>query len=575
VRALYANYAASRGPPPSVKNRTDAPVLPGAELGRLEPGGSDDERFEQLLGDLSVALVGIPGADLEAAIRDGLARIVAVLDVDVGVVLDTADQRIRITHAYVRRGRRAELPESPEIEFAWLAERVASGEVTRLTRLGELPPEAADDRRSLAQHGIRSAVVCPVVVDGGVTGAVAFASIGRERDWPDALVDRLRLIGRMFAGALARRRAEERLAAEREFAEAVIESLPGMFFMLDGQGRLLRWNKNREVVMGYSADELRGHHFSEFFSADDNARIQTALDTASREGTGFSEHHVLTKDGRRIPYLATGRIATIRGRSYAIGIGMDISALKTAENQVRRHQAELAHVARVSAMGELAAAIAHELNQPLTAIRTNAQATRRMLARGGMSAAEFDEALADITSDAVRAGEIIRRLRDLLRKGDGERLPLDVNEVIRAVGPFARADALEHDVVLVMDLAARLPRVLGDRIQLQQVILNLIRNGSEAMRGDSVRRRELVVATALATGFVEVTVRDSGPRLSDEEFARMFQPFYTTKADGLGIGLSLGRSIIEAHGGLLWATRNDMESGITMHFTLPVETAAR
>src|SRR4029077_9976627 len=126
-----------------------------------------------------------------------------------------------------------------------------------------------------------------------------------------------------------------------------------------------------------------------------------------------------------------------------------------------------------------------------------------------------------------------------------------------------------------MDLAARLPRVLGDRIQLQQVILNLIRNGSEAMRGDSVRRRELVVATALATGFVEVTVRDSGPRLSDEEFARMFQPFYTTKADGLGIWRSLGRSIIEAHGALLWATRNDMESGITMHFTLPVETGAR
>jgi len=559
-----------------VKNRTDAAVLPSGEPGHLDPARSDDGRFEQLLGDLSVGLVGIPGVDLDAAIRDGLARIVSLLDVDVGVVLDTADQQIRITHAYARRGGRAKLPESPDIEFAWLAERVASGEVTRLTRLGELPPEAAADRRSLAQHGIRSAVVCPVILDGGVTGAVAFASIGRERDWPDALVDRLRLIGRMFAGALARGRAEERLAAEREFAEAVIESLPGMFFMLDGQGRLLRWNKNREAVMGYSAGELRGHHFSEFFSADDNARIQTALDTAWREGTGVSEHHILTKDGRRIPYLATGRIATIRGRSYAIGVGMDISALKTAEDQVRRQQAELAHVARVSAMGELAAAIAHELNQPLTAIRTNSQATRRMLARGGMSAAEFDEALADITSDAVRAGEIIRRLRDLLRKGDGERLSLDVNEIIRAVGPFSRADALEHNVVLVMDLAARLPRVLGDRIQLQQVILNLIRNGSEAMRGESLGRRELVVATTLATAeFVEVTVRDGGPRLSDEEFARMFQPFYTTKADGLGIGLSLGRSIIEAHGGLLWATRNDMDSGITMHFTLPVETAAR
>jgi len=440
-------------------------------------GASADDvssvRFDRLLAELSVGFVGVTAADLDAEIRHALERLIAVLDVDVGVVMETVaeGQRIRITHACAGAGRDLELPEFMETDFPWLAERLASGEVTRLSHLDELPAEAAEDRHSIARRGVQSIVICPVVVGGTVSAAVAFASIGRERDWPEALVDRLRLIGRMFAGALARRRAEERLAAERGFAEAFIQSLPGMVFMADEQNRL-------------------------------------------------------------------------------------------------------AHVARVSAMGELAAAIAHELNQPLTAIRTNAQATRKMLARGGVDRAELDEALGDITSDAVRAGEIIRRLRDLLRKEDAERVPLDVNELIRGVEPFARADLLEHNAVLVMQLAARLPSVIGDRIQLQQVVLNLIRNASEAMR--DAAQREIVMSTASAgPETIEVTVRDHGSSLSDEEFGRMFQPFYTTKPSGLGIGLSLSRSIIEAHGGLLWATRNDVDTGITMHFTLPIEPTAR
>ena len=562
-----------------MKSRSGIGATALAEGSASDPRRTSDDAlgFERLLAELAGVLVGVRPGNLDAAIRLGLERIVAALDADVGVVMESSAEGrgLRITHTFTRAEHDLKGSDLPEPQFTWLAERLASGDLTGLHRLDDLSPEAADDWRPIARRGAQSAVVCPFVVDGGFTAAVAVAAIGRAREWPDALVDRLRLVAPLFAAAVARRRAEERLAEEREFATAVLDSLPGLFFALDEQGCLARWNKSHETVLGYSADELRGLHFSTYIAPEDFPGAQVAFEKTWREGAGSVELHAVTRDGRRIPQFATGGIATIGGRRHVVGLAMDISALKAAQDQIRRQQAELAHVARVSAMGELAAAIAHELNQPLTAIRTNAQATRRMLARGAGEPAEFDEALADITADAVRASEIIRRLRDLLRKGDAERSPLDVNDLIREVEPFSRADVLEHSASFRMDLAPRLPRVMGDRIQLQQVVLNLIRNGSEAMRDAALERRELVVSTALsAAGTIEVTVSDSGPPLSDEAFGRMFQPFYTTKPGGLGIGLSLSRSIIEAHGGLLWATRNLLESGITMHFTLPVEPPA-
>jgi PAS domain S-box-containing protein len=528
--------------------------------------------FERLLTELSVGFVGVTAGDISAAIRDALERIVSLLGLDVGAVMEVAAdaQSVLLTHSYVRPGVTLEALDSPTDRFPWIASRLFAGEVTRLATLDDLPATATEDRRSLEQRDVRSAVFCPVVA-GGVTGAVAFACVGRERSWPNELVDRLCLTGQLFAGALARRELEERLSDEREFVEAVLDSLPGLFYVADESNRFVRWNKNTELVTGCSGGELRRHDLYTFVAPEDKPAVEAAIETVWRTGAATTRNVVVTSDGRHVPYFATARIVTLGGRRYVVGLEVDISALHAAEEQIRRQQAELAHVARVSAMGELAAAIAHELNQPLTAIRTNAQATRRMLAKGAVPAAELDEALTDITDDAVRAGEIIRRLRDLLRKGDAERLPLDVNELIRAVEPFARADVLEHNVTLAMNLPRALPRVLGDRIQLQQVVLNLIRNASEAMRAAEPTRRDLVVVTALAGHEIEVTVTDRGPALSDEAFGRMFTPFHTTKPGGLGIGLSLSRSIVEAHGGLLWATRNESESGITMHFTLPCE----
>jgi C4-dicarboxylate-specific signal transduction histidine kinase len=227
-------------------------------------------------------------------------------------------------------------------------------------------------------------------------------------------------------------------------------------------------------------------------------------------------------------------------------------------------RAELAHVWRVAVMGELAAALAHEVNQPLTAILSNAQATRRLITAGCADSEEIDEALGDIVEGAGRARGIIQRLRQLIRRGEITREVLDLNEVLREVETIVRADARQHGAKLVLDLATELPPVDGDRIQLQQVVLNLVHNGLEAQAGGEIR----VTTSPDETDGVVVAIADSGPGLDDATLARFFEPFFTTKPEGLGMGLPICRSIVEAHGGRLWATRNETR-GMTLCFALP------
>ena len=241
---------------------------------------------------------------------------------------------------------------------------------------------------------------------------------------------------------------------------------------------------------------------------------------------------------------------------------------KAQEEREKAARAELAHVSRVATLGELSAVLAHELNQPLTAILANAQATRRLLASGRAEGGELDEALADIVSASGHASEIIKKLRGLLRRGDDTREPMDVNETIRGIESFAAADARRHGAALKLDLDNGLPEVLGDRVQVQQVILNLVRNGAEAVRDNRPDDRTVVVATSRDDSVVVVAVRDAGPAVDERQLERMFEPFFTTKSEGLGMGLPICQTIIESHGGHLWASRNP-DRGMTVRFTLP------
>jgi C4-dicarboxylate-specific signal transduction histidine kinase len=262
---------------------------------------------------------------------------------------------------------------------------------------------------------------------------------------------------------------------------------------------------------------------------------------------------------------------TADGHRIFTGFVRDISERKQAEElraSLHTTQLELAQVSRLTTMGELAASIAHEVNQPLTAVTNNASACLRLLARRNLDPEVLRRALEEIVADGARASTVIARIRAFIKKTPVEKKELDINDVIQEVLALARRELSENRVLLELQLTKALPLVLADRVQLQQVLLNLIMNGIEAMTAVTDRRRMLGVQTQVdESGDVLVAVRDSGIGLGSEG-DHVFTPFFTTKASGMGMGLSISRSLVESHGGRLWATANSPHGAI-FSFTLP------
>ncbi len=364
-------------------------------------------------------------------------------------------------------------------------------------------------------------------------------------------------------------------------------------YMVDLNGSVTNWNRGAQRIKGYRTEEIVGQHFSCFYTEEDRAANapQHALEIAARDGRYESQTWRVRKDGSR--FLADVVIDALRDdRGRLIGfakITRDVTervqaarALEQAriglvqsraEETLRRVQAELAHVARVTTMGELTASIAHEVNQPIAAAMLNAQAALRWRAAQPPDLDEAEEALTRIVLAAKRAGDVIGRIRDLIKKSPHRADPLDINDAIREVVELTRAEAAKNGVSVRTELADGLPLIKGDRVELQQVVLNLIINAVEAMSAVAREARELVISTARAESDVMVTVRDSGPGLPETDVDRIFQPFHTTKQAGLGMGLSISRSIVEAHGGRLWASAN-APRGAVFQFTAPADAGS-
>src|SRR5258706_4903193 len=288
-------------------------------------------------------------------------------------------------------------------------------------------------------------------------------------------------------------------------------------------------------------------------------------------GTTFAAHGPVPEVHGYASLDQTNLALAVAGTTFVILASALIASLseqKRAEEALREAQADLAHVTRVTTLGEIAASIAHEVNQPLAAVVANAEACLRWLDRGpDLDAAR--RSVQWIIDDGNRASEVIRRVRALANKTDIEKAPLDLNDVVREVIALVQRELISHQVLLQMELAPTLPLILADRVQLQQMIINLVMNGIEAMQSVTDRPRELVIRSGQDEAQLLVSVTDCGVGISAEDADRLFDPFFTTKSGGMGMGLSICRSIVEAHGGRLWASANLLH-GATFQFTLPV-----
>jgi PAS domain S-box-containing protein len=357
----------------------------------------------------------------------------------------------------------------------------------------------------------------------------------------------------------------------------VLEAAPNAMIMVDQEGRITLVNAAAEAVFGYSRDQLIGAPIEmlvpERLRVDHSRdRKEYVSDPGVRAMGAGRELFGRRRDGSLVPVeVGLTPLHTSDGLSVLASI-VDITARKAAALAAERHRTELAHVGRLSTLGQLATSLAHELNQPLAAILSNAQAAQRLLAATPTDLVEIRQILKDIVYDDNRAGQVIQRLRALVRKEPPVFAALDLDTTLRDVLLLLHSDTIVRSSHVTLTVAPGLPAVWGDRVELQQVTLNLLLNAFEAMRDRPAEERQVTVRAEVdAKGMVKVAVHDRGVGLGDT-IERIFQQFYTTKPDGLGMGLSISRSIVEAHGGRLWA-ENNPEGGATFYFTLSPASA--
>ncbi|MGH8672043.1 MAG: ATP-binding protein [Burkholderiales bacterium] len=370
------------------------------------------------------------------------------------------------------------------------------------------------------------------------------------------------------------KRVAEKLEVTEYRLKTIIESEPECVKLQAADGTVLEMNPaGLALVDADRPEDMIGKSVYQMIAPEHCASYEAFTRSIFAGKSGSIEFQLVSLKGRsRWMESHAVPLRDAKGEIVALlAVTRDITDRKQADEETRRHQAELAHVMRLTTMGEMATGIAHELNQPLTAIANYTQGCIRRLCSGS-DTAELLDAMRHVASQAERAGEIIRRIKNFVRKKEPNVTVVDVNAAIREVCALAQPECREHGITVRLELAEPLLPTKADKIEIQQVILNLARNGVEAMSGSCSEAMELSLSTRMVDGgMIEVAVRDSGPGIPEENLGQVFNQFFTTKPNGMGIGLSISRSIVESHRGRLWVDRNNAQ-GATLRFTLPAVT---
>jgi two-component system sensor kinase FixL len=367
---------------------------------------------------------------------------------------------------------------------------------------------------------------------------------------------------------------DEALHALREreaHLRSILDTVPDAMVVIDVHGIIQSFSAAAERLFGWTAFEAVGRNVSILMPAPyhdaHDGHLARYLATGERRIIGIGRVVVgERRDGSTFPMeLAVGEMKSVDQR-YFTGFIRDLTETQATERRLQDLQSELVHVSRLTAMGEMASALAHELNQPLSAAANYLKGSRRLLESDAPDLPRLRDAMERAADQILRAGQIIRRLRDFVARGESEPRIENLPKTIEEAGVLALIGAAEHGVRVRYRIARDVNLVLADKVQIQQVLVNLMRNAIDAMQQSD--RRELTVSAALVPGdFVELVVADTGPGINPDVADRLFQPFFTTKAQGMGVGLSISRTIVEAHGGRIWVEANE-HGGATFRFTL-------
>lgn len=408
----------------------------------------------------------------------------------------------------------------------------------------------------------------PQLAETRLFGMGAFAIVGLAIVW----------LGEVLRNAYSEMAETERELRLREaHLTSVLNTVPDATVVIDPAGTIISFNAAAVRQFGYGEAEVAGQNvrmlMPEPYRREHDGYIQRYLTTGERRIIGVDRVVVGSrKDGSTFPMkLAVGEMRS-GDKLYFTGFIRDLTEREESEARLQEVQSELARLARLNELGEMASTLAHELNQPLSTIANYSQGAMRLMRRAPDTKAEsLREALSEIAAQSLRAGQIIRHLREFVMRGETEETVEDIRKLVEEAGALALVGSREQGVRTVFDFAAGAENVRVDRIQIQQVLTNLMRNALEAMRASE--RRQLTVRTSREGELVMVEVSDTGPGISEEVAGQLFRPFVTTKSGGMGIGLSISRRIIEAHGGSISVAGNE-HGGATFHFTLPANEKA-
>lgn len=412
--------------------------------------------------------------------------------------------------------------------------------------------------------GIYSIVDTRSFTQSDAINALTFALVGIGVSWRGELLSRFRRSAASSAADAHARAAH---------LQSILDSIPEAMIVIDERGLIQSFSATAERLFGYAASDVMGKNVRLLMPSPYQQEHDSYLDRYSRTG----ERRIIgigrvvvgqRKDGSTFPMeLAVGEMR-VRDQRFFTGFIRDLTERQETEARLQELQSELVHMSRLTAMGEMASALAHELNQPLSAIANYMKGSRRLMEnRSDEGAATVRDAMDKAAEQAIRAGQIIRRLRDFVARGESERRVEDVKKLIEEASALALVGAKDKGVRVSYDFDPRCDFVLADKVQIQQVLLNLMRNAIEAM--EESKTRELVVSTSPTNDdLVDISVADTGAGIAPEISAQLFQPFVTTKRHGMGVGLSISRTIIEAHGGSI-APRPNPRGGTIFTFTLP------
>jgi two-component system sensor kinase FixL len=373
------------------------------------------------------------------------------------------------------------------------------------------------------------------------------------------------------------KRLEDALRTREGHFRSILDTVPDAMIVIDEHGIIQFFSSAAERQFGYAAPEAIGKNISGLMPEPDRSRhdgyLARYLKTGERRIIGIGRIVTgMRKDGTTFPmHLTIGEMQS-GGRPYFTGFVRDLTEQQQTQARLQELQSELVHVSRLSAMGEMASALAHELNQPLSAISNYMKGSRRLLAGStDVNAPKIEAALDRAAEQAIRAGDIIRRLRNFVARDASEMRVESLSKLLEEAGALGLTGAREQGVLLRFNLNPTCDLVLADRVQIQQVLVNLFRNALEAMAGST--HRELIATNVRAPDdMIEIAISDTGHGFGADGQANLFQPFFTTKETGMGVGLSISRTIIDTHGGRMWAETNEA-GGATFRFTLPAASA--